>query len=109
MERIGSICRRVFNLVKTESELRIFDQNPYVADSTSSPWTPASGQPRNVYEIIPHMKLQPTITFQPRRILGPGLNLLITIPEIRKPNTIPISDIGPVNIDQSNMKYVDRQ
>ena len=51
--------------------------------------------PRNMNEICPAKKQSPTRTFQNRSGLGAGLNLPITIPEIRKPRTIPIKVSGP--------------
>lgn len=69
--------------------------------SKFTPRIPELSQPINMNDICPRTKQIPTNTFHARSGLGPGLNLLITNPDNRNPNTIPTSDIGPVNSNKA--------
>lgn len=70
--------------------------------SKSTPRIPASEHPKNIKDTCPATKQMPTNTFHARSGLGPGLNLLITNPDNKNPNTIPISDTGPEKQRENN-------
>lgn len=88
------MIRRDINLVILK---RSNSKNTHCTVSKSTPRIPESVQPRNINNICPTAKQIPTNTFHARSGLGPGLNLLITNPDNRNPNTIPAIDMGPMN------------
>lgn len=69
---------------------RNFDLDKTIKNSSCLP-----GHVRSKYTSSPTMNIIPTITFHMRILDVDGFNFVITIPEPKKPPTIPISVNGP--------------